>query len=269
MNKTKFINPKVSKGLVSKIADYHHDAETMIRLRTDWCNNGAMDAINACKMTMTNDANTQKEIVGAFLVSGVSHDSIVKDTIFKRTGRGKFFESRFHVIKLRNYSLRITTEGDEKNDDKIPQVLMKVDGSSNKALDVTYCQPMEVARLAFAIDNAIVLWQTEVWAKAVLKGTKMAKMRAVSETGIEMMLRTKCYDAGLRFAMEKQKIRVKVYFDIGHNSMVEMVLSHKHFIEQIDNVIATVMALKRMTDEVGQAIKIKRTSRYNNWIGDE
>lgn len=266
MKKTTISNPKVSKGLVSKIADYHHNADTMSRLRTDWCNNCAMDAMNAYKMTVTDDANTQKHIVGAFLHAGVKQDAIVKDTIFKRTGRGVFFESRFHVIKLRNYSIRITVDGDEKNDGNIPQVKMTVDECAKKAINVTYCKPMEVVQMALAIDNAIALWQTEIWTKALLKGTKMAKIRAVSETGIEMMLKSKCHDAGLRFAMEKQKIRVKVYFDIGHNSMVEMVLLHKHFMEQIDNVIATVLTLKRMTDEVGQPIKIKRTNRYVNWV---
>lgn len=257
-----FTAPKVERSLICRISDYCQNAIGLERIKKEWCVQGAFNALASCKMSLTDEAHSQKELVGAFILSGVEGGNIIKDSSRTRTQNGGYSNTPMHIIKLRNYSIQIT----EHLVDPVTHIRISVIGCSYQHVDVTFCNPMDVAQAVIAVDSMIPTWLREIWSDAVLKGSKKAKMRNVKETAIEMMLRSKCGEVGIPFSMVKQKIRVKVLFDIGHNSMVEMALSHKHFMDQIDGVVATVMSLKRLADDLGCPIKIKKLNTAQNWI---
>lgn len=138
---------------------------------------------------------------------------------------------------------------------------------SDKAVFISACwvKAESVIDFLHAIDEAMPHWISEDWPKVLFEAQKKAKIKAISENTIETMLQMKLKGRGIPYALEKQKTRVKVMFDIGSNSQVEIFMSHKRFPEQIDRVIELMTEIKSLVDDTDMILSVKRLRRDVDW----
>lgn len=132
---------------------------------------------------------------------------------------------------------------------------------------------IEQAKKAIMLDCKIAkpaqpAWLEAVWPEIMTEANKEAKKKSITENAIEMLVASKLKGTGILYNLIKQKIRVKVIFKIGHRLQMEMVLSHKNFMKQIDMVIDTAKHIKGLVDETNQPIKIKAESKWLKWYGE-
>lgn len=139
------------------------------------------------------------------------------------------------------------------------------------SLDFTWVSPAQVIAYLQKIDEIIPQWIDQDWPVIIQEAQKKAKMRSMNENTIQTMVKMKLKGTGIPYTFVKQKMRVKVYFDIGHGQMMSMVLSHKKFPEQIDKVIHTAKTIKTLMDETSCPISMKKLDKYLGWEdpGDE
>lgn len=125
--------------------------------------------------------------------------------------------------------------------------------------------PKDFIHFAQNLNDQYPEWDT-MWEALVEEAQKYRKQKHIAETGIETMLKVKMRNSGIPYSIERQKTRIKVSFDVGSGCCVQMALSHKNFMSQIDSVINAAVAIRNAVTEVGQPMSMKRTSAIYDWI---
>jgi len=130
-----------------------------------------------------------------------------------------------------------------------------------------------IVTMLINLDNAIDDFRDNHWPEMKTNIQKQLKITQMAENTIEILLRGKMKGTGIPFVIEKQKTRVKVTFDVGKKTMVEMAVSHKNFTEQIDKIIAAVKQLREFISNADMQIRIKQITTqhgaYYKWQNTE
>lgn len=246
----------IGKALQNEIIDSIHDESELERLQKKWLIENIYRIFKAeCPES---NHNTQKEeLFDKLKEEGIKYE-------IKKEGFGyQARETAFIHLKHLNLELTETSGWESKRGD--------YKGIDTRIFDqytyitFTWISPTAVALFLKDIDILIPQWIEKEWPKTLLEALKKAKMKSLNENTIKTMVSMKIKDAGIPYAFIYQKQRVKVIFDMGHNTQMEMFISHKKFQEQIDKVIQSAKAVKQLMDETDITISMKKLDKYLSW----
>lgn len=123
----------------------------------------------------------------------------------------------------------------------------------------------QAASTLMELDMLIPQWIEQEWPAFMLEAQKAAKIRNINENTIETLIKAKLDGTGITYHIEKQKLRVKTYFNIGCGMQVEWFISHKDFMQQIDNVIKAVKIIKETAEATGSVFTAKAIDKSIRW----
>lgn len=131
--------------------------------------------------------------------------------------------------------------------------------------DLGFMTAEQAAATLVELDTLIPQWIVQEWPSFMLEAQKMAKIRNINENTIETMLKTRLDGTGITYHAEKQKLRVKAYFNIGSGMQVEWFISHKNFVQQIDSVVKAVTLIKEAAEQGGSTFTAKAVDKNIDW----
>lgn len=108
----------------------------------------------------------------------------------------------------------------------------------------------------------------ERWDEILLKAEKQAKQRRMAEVSIENLVKLKLRGTGLQYRMEPQKLRMAVFLKLHGNQQMQIALSHKTFMEQIDGVIEAARMINKVMQDAGQIIRMRNAAPHG-WHNPE
>lgn len=246
----------ISKALQNEIIDSIHDKYELDRLQKKWLVANIYHIFKAeCQES---HHNTQiEELFDKLKAEDIKYE-------IKKEGFG-YQAKETPIIHLEHLNLEITQssgwESGKGNYNGIGTYIF----DQYTSIRFTWIPPTDVVRFLRKIDALIPQWLEKEWSKTLLEAQKKAKMKSLNENTIKTMVSMKMKDAGIPYAFIYQKQRVKVIFDMGHNTQMEMFISHKKFQEQIDKVIQSAKAVKQLMDETDITISMKKLDKYVSW----
>ncbi len=177
---------------------------------------------------------------------------------------GKYDESEEVTIDFKNFKLKVIYDPDSRHCSWSRLMIDFIDLQSTanvlSACRYEKTDKMDLRRMVMMLinlDNAIDDFRENHWPKMKTNITKQQKLTQMAENTIELLLNGKMRGTGIPYVIEKQKTRVKVTFDVGKKTMVEMAVSHKNFTEQIDKIITAMLQLKSFVTNADMQIRIK------------
>lgn len=255
------IKPKTGRALMNKIVGAFSRGQSIPNsIYSEWLNTIVFESLKKYKFETTDKTCTLDDFLLALTNSGISRS----DIIFPTSSRRRSAYSNIFNVKFQNYVMQFCKAQGVANGSTTEGFRLYIEG----IYDSVYffqVDPEDVVAVLRKIDELIPSWKEELWKKTVLEAQKRAKKKSLSENTIEVLLKSKMEGTGISYSTVKQKLRVKVYFNVGHNIMIEMYLSHKNFISQIDTVINSVTSIKKMIDETDMTIKIKKIDSTIIW----
>lgn len=246
----------ISKALQNEVIDSVHNEYELEKLQKKWLIENIYRIFKAeCTETQR---NTQiDELFDKFKSEGIKYE-------IKKEGFG-YNAKETPIIHLQHLDLQLTKssgwESGKGNYNGIGTYIF----DRYTSIRFTWISPADAVKFLKEIDALIPLWQEKEWPKTLLEAQKKAKMKSMSENTIKTMVTIKMKNAGIPYAFVYQKQRVKVIFDLGHNTQMEMFISHKKFQEQIDKVIQNAKAVKQLMDETDITISMKKLDKYLSW----
>lgn len=123
-----------------------------------------------------------------------------------------------------------------------------------------------IADLRRAITHAP---EPEKWEEILRKAEKQAKSRQMAEVSITHLVHRKLAGTGLQYRLQPQKLRVSVFLKLHGNQQLQIALSHKNFMNQIDRVIETACMIDKLIQEAGQPVRMRTASPRFAWIDPE
>ncbi len=255
------IKPKIGRALMNKmVGAISRDQSILNSIYQEWLSTMVFEALNKYKFETTDRTYTLDDFILALTNSGISRSNIIFPTVSRRYSS----YSNIFRVKFQNYVLLFSKASSDAKGATTEGFRLHVEGIY-KSVYCFHIDTEEIVAVLHKIDELIPSWKEELWNQAVLEAQKKAKKKSMSENTIEVLLKSKMEGTDISYSTVKQKLRVKVFFNIGHNIMVEMYLSHKNFISQIDNVINSVLSIKKMLDETDMTIKIKKLDNTITW----
>ncbi len=246
----------ISKALLNEIVDSVHNEHDLEKLQKKWLIENIYRIFR--QDCPESNVNTQiDELFDKLKSEGIKYE-------IKKAGFG-YQAKETPIIHLQHLDLELTKsngwelgKGDYKGIDA--HIF-----DQYTSVRFTWVSPADAVKFLREIDTLIPQWIETEWPKTLLEAQKKAKMRAMSENTIKTMVSLKMKDAGIPYAFIYQKQRVKVIFNMGHNTQMEMFISHKKFQEQIDKVIQNAKAIKELMDETDITISMKKVDKYLTW----
>lgn len=250
------MNTTISKALQNEIIDSVHNEYELEKLQKLWI----IENINRFfkKNYPEGTRNTPIiELLDLLKAEGISYE-------IKRDGYGRNIKE-YPIIHLPHIDLQLRlTSGCSSKKGYYKGIDMEIFNHYTH-VEFTWISPTDVVKFLKEINTLIPEWLEKEWPKTLLEAQKKAKMKSMSENTIKTMVSMKMKDAGIPYAFIYQKQRVKVIFDMGHNTQMEMFISHKKFQEQIDKVIQNAKAVKQLMDETDITISMKKLDKYLSW----
>ncbi len=246
----------ISKALLNEIIDSVHNEYELEKLQKKWLIENIYRIFKAeCPES---HRNTQiDELFDKLKAEGIKYE-------IKKEGFG-YNAKETPIIHMQHIDLQLTKssgwESGKGNYNGIGTYIF----DRYTSVRFTWIAPGEVVKFLRDIDKLIPQWIEKEWPKTLLEAQKKAKMKSMNENIIQTMVSMKMKDAGIPYAFICQKQRVKVIFNMGHNTQMEMFISHKKFQEQIDKVIQSAKAVKQLMDETDITISMKKLDKYLSW----
>lgn len=246
----------ISKALQNEMIGSVHNEYELEKLQKEWL----IENINRFfkKNYSEGVRNTPiNEVLDQLKTDGIDYE-------IKRDGYGRNIKEH-PIIHLPHVDLRLSlTSGSSSKRGDYKGIDMEIFNHYTH-VEFTWISPTDVVNFLRDIDALIPQWIEKEWPKTLLEAQKKAKMKSMNENTIKTMVSIKMKDAGIPYAFIYQKQRVKVIFNMGHNTQMEMFLSHKKFQEQIDKVIQSAKAVKQLMDETDITISMKKLDKYLSW----
>lgn len=259
----------ISKALQNELTDAirYHNSQKLEDVKKEWLEEQVQaefkrrcpDAPTACKT---------EDILEQLAAKGVGSDCITRSAKAPTRGyRSDRYADLPAPINLRmeHYSLQFrfgqVTEWKRGSYQSINAYLFQ----RTCCAELAWKHPADVAAWIIALDSLLPQWEKNDWPKVMRESQKMAKMEELNAHTIETMVRMKLKGTGIPFAIEEQKLRIKVYFLLADNTQLELYLSRKKFMEQMDAALNTVHQLYDLVQSTGLTIAVKRRNKFIRW----
>ena len=250
------MNTVISKRLMNRVVDYVHNERELEKLQKEWLVENIYCIYH--KECPEGYRNTRiADLLDELKAEGIPYD--VKTEGFGNNAK------QYYVVHLQHLDLQVSKSvGWSRDKGDYNSIYTHLFGHYS-SVSFTWVLPADAVRFLRRIDDLIPKWTETEWPRILLEAQKKAKMRSMSENTIQTMVTMKMKDAGIPYAFICQKQRVKVMFDMGHNTQMEVAVSHKKFMEQIDKVIQNAKAVKQLMDDSDIAISMKKFDNYLTW----
>lgn len=246
----------ISKGLQNEIIASLHSKYKLQKLQKEWIIENIYEVFDAECPKSTRNTPIQ-EILDLLKAEGIYYEA--------KTEKYGTDTRVMADIELRNVKLHLSTSHSWSSEGDYTDINVQIFDIYTYQVQFTWTPAADVVKFLKEIDTLIQQWKTMEWPNTLLEAQKKAKMKSMSENTIKTMVAMKMKDAGIPYAFVCQKQRVKVIFNMGHNTQMEMFIPHKNFQEQIDKVIQNAKAVKQMMDETDITITMKRQDKSLSW----
>lgn len=259
-------NKRILKSLANSLKDSYNRKKTI----DDLWDNMLNQILVQFKFKLPENPDTEntmddlKAILAEFDINGLR----IREKQRRYNGiwatNGKYDESEEITVDFRNFKIKVLYDPDSRHCSWSRLVIdfLEPKTSANILSTCRYekTDRMDLRRMVMMLtnlDNGIDDFRENHWPEMKTNIQKQQKLTLMAENTIELLLNGKMAGTGIPYVIEKQKTRVKVTFDVGKKTMVEMAVSHKNFTEQLDKIINAVKQLKEFISTSDMQIHIK------------